>query len=159
MSAVTQAPRSVILLVSNSIAINPVCDIPPATVMSDSMLKPYIPANLSVPINPDVSLNTAGSVPMSIPSCMPTKTHDQPPAPKLLGTKEIEHEDPNEGDVGVGMARAIVDIPGSSSSVVRNSSLTLNNGFNVLKLEHTRSDTVDPSSTIALGADPIGGDD
>ncbi|CAO2836352.1 unnamed protein product [Amaranthus hypochondriacus] len=90
---------------------------------------------------------------------MPTMTLDQPPATELPGTKEIVHEDPDEGEVGIGTARAIADATSSSSSMVSNSSLTLSNGFNVLNLEHTRSDTVDPSSFIALGADPIGGDD
>ncbi|CAO2822818.1 unnamed protein product [Amaranthus hypochondriacus] len=93
---------------------------------------------------------------------VPSKIPDQPPDSVTPTSEGILHAAPAEGDVGVGMASALVDVATSrmvSPSVVRNSSLALNNGFNVLNLEHAHSDTVDPSIIIALGADPIGDDD
>ena len=45
------------------------------------------------------------------------------------------------------------------NSLVRQASLSLHNGFNVLSMEHPNSAIGDHSVVIALGADPIGCDD
>ncbi|CAO2834937.1 unnamed protein product [Amaranthus hypochondriacus] len=66
-----------------------------------------------------------------------------------------------EGEVEAGLATALVEVAAStvaSTSVMRNSSVTLSNDFNVLSLENAPIDIVDPSF-IALGADPIGDND
>ena len=47
----------------------------------------------------------------------------------------------------------------SSADLVRLPPLLLSNGFNVLNMEHDASEAVDLSNVIALGADPIEGDD
>ena len=46
-----------------------------------------------------------------------------------------------------------------SASLVRQPPLLLSNGFNVLNMKYDISETVEPLNVIALGVDPIGGDD
>ncbi|CAO2832650.1 unnamed protein product [Amaranthus hypochondriacus] len=54
---------------------------------------------------------------------------------------------PIEGETGVGMTGALTDVDASnlvSTSLVRQSSFPLRNGFNVLNMEHALNETVDP---------------
>ncbi|CAO2837804.1 unnamed protein product [Amaranthus hypochondriacus] len=44
-------------------------------------------------------------------------------------------------------------------SLVRHTFISLHNDFNVLSMEHPTGAISDPTIVIALGADPIGGDD